>query len=177
MKIGDYYDLKENNKDLVLTIEKDKSGHDGNQKFYKEEVKWIVLDIREGKIILVADKPLKQQLTLKGEIGFKNSIELLDEICRKVTGEENVRSINEEDLIKSEWWKDKKKENIILAKTKDDYYWLASRSSSVGSTSYESWGLRYVGYGYVTDYYLFYSNGSTDNYSFGVRPIIEIEQD
>ena len=64
IKIGDYYNLKGNHKQIVS--KKEENGY-SNQYFEREEIRWIVLDKNEetGEILLISERPTAQEITLK----------------------------------------------------------------------------------------------------------------
>lgn len=113
MKVGDYYNLEKNRKTIIS--KKEENGYK-DQEFYEENVKWVVFDIRDKETIIISKEPLAQKLCLEGETGHKNGIEALNRLCREITGIEKARSITEEDIIKSEYWKDEKKRDLIFRK-------------------------------------------------------------
>lgn len=172
MEIGDYYDLEKNKKTIISR--KEENGFE-DQEFYKEEVKWVVFDIKEDETLIISEKPLEQEIWLEGEIGYKNGIETLNRLCREITGREEARSITEEDIINSEYWKDEKKRDLIFGKDENFYYWLASRFADCNS-AYAYFGLRRVNGSSFSWYRLFYSNNSTSSSGFLVRPIISIKE-
>lgn len=46
LKIGDYYNLKENKESILSS--KEENGYE-DQYFRKEDIKWVVLDIKENR--------------------------------------------------------------------------------------------------------------------------------
>ncbi len=83
-EIGEYIDLKQYQKSIFS--KKEQNGY-SDQYFSKEEVKFRVLYIDEDrrKVICIADKPTKQELCLRGEIGYKNGVEELHRICKEIS--------------------------------------------------------------------------------------------
>lgn len=70
MKIGDYYNLE--NEEKTILSKKEVNGYE-DQYFKKENVKWVVFDINEetGETLLITEKPIEQKLTLKGKTGYE----------------------------------------------------------------------------------------------------------
>lgn len=169
LKIGDYYNLEQiENEILIKEIE---NGYE-DQYFHKEGIRFKVLDIKEdGDILLISEKPTEQKITLKGKAGYKNGIEILDKLAREITGIENARSINFEDILNSKYWENKEKKKLIWGEDNDFCYWLASECVyACGSSAV--WGLRGVSGTNVYDYYLFRSYGNVISRGYGVRPVV-----
>lgn len=176
-KPGDYYEFYSNEK--TIESKADKNGYQ-NQCFYKEDIKWKVLyrDEQIKKMLVIAEKPTEQKITLQGSIGYDNGIEELDRICREITGREEARSLTKEDIEKSKYWKDKDntKSKIIFGEDDEYYNWLASRCVAYYSySSYFSFRMFYVGSGYVNAGNLYRSSNGVLSYSYAVRPVIEVD--
>ena len=171
IKIGDYYDLGEIENTIIS--KKEENGH-ADQYFHKEDMKFKVFDIKEdGEILLIAEKPTEQEITLEGEIGYNNAIEVLDKLAREISGVENARSLTEEDIINSRYWVDEEKKKLLFGD--DRYYWLASRCVYCYS-NYAYFYVRLVdSSGVYAGSSLFASNGGTSYYSYGVRPVVSIK--
>ena len=169
LKIGDYYNLEQiENKILIKESE---NGYE-DQYFHKEDIRFKILDIKEnGDILLISEKPTEQKITLKGKVGYKNGIEILDKLAREITGIENARSINFEDILDSKYWEDEEKKKLIWGEDNDFYYWLAPEC--VHASNYHAyWGLRDVDSGDVYDDDLYYSYGGEYSGDYGVRPVV-----
>ena len=172
-KIGDYYDLKTNNKTILN--KKELNGYE-DQYFHEEDIKWQIFDIKEnGDMLLISDKPTTQELTLSGEIGFKNGIEAMDDLCKKLTGNEKARNLTHEDIINSRYWEEENKKDMIWGKDEELKYWLGS-PYAITSAGYAYFGLRFVGSGDVDCNYLYTSNGTTNTDSYGVRPVLYVKK-
>lgn len=169
LKIGDYYNLKENKESILSS--KEENGYE-DQYFRKEDIKWVVLDIKEnGDILLISEKPTEQELWLKGKEGYNNGINIMNRLCQGITGIENARNITEEDIIQSEYWKDDKKKELIFGTGL--YYWVASRYAGADSSG-AYFGLRRAD-SYVGSHDLFFSNsGSYYNY-YRLRPVVYLK--
>lgn len=174
-KIGDYYDLKTNNKTIVN--KRELNGYE-DQYFHQEEIKMQVFHkYEDGGMLLILEKPTTQELTLSGEIGFKNGIEAMNDLCKKLTGNENARNLTHEDIINSKYWEDEKKKHMIWGKDEEFEYWLGSPYVGT-STGYAYFGLRYVLSGYVGSSSLYDSYGSTYySYFLGVRPVVCVKKE
>ena len=83
-KTGEYINLTKAQK--AICSREEQNGY-SDQYFSKEEVKFRVLYIDEDrrKVICIADKPTKQELCLRGEIGYKNGVEELHRICKEIS--------------------------------------------------------------------------------------------
>lgn len=172
-KIGDYYDLKTNNKTILN--KKELNGYK-DQYFAKEEIKWQVFDIKEnGDMLLISNKPTTQELYLSGEIGFKNGIEAMDDLCKKLTGNEKARNLTHEDIINSRYWEEENKKDMIWGKDEELRYWLGSPYVNT-NTSNAYFGLRYVSSGIVDYSYLYGSYGSTNAPYYDVRPVLYVKK-
>lgn len=182
MKIGDRIELKENKK-TILSKEEENGYKD--QYFEEEDIDWVVLDINNntGKVILISAKPTKQKITFKGMVGYENCIQVLDKLCKYISGNDNARSLREEDLKEIKYWESEEKQNLIFGDENNEFdQWLA--------TQYQSFYKRrsYLGIrlaspsGYnVGNVCLVGSSGglgnSTYSTTYGVRPIICISKD
>ena len=56
------------------------------------------------------------------------------------------------------------------------YYWLGSQCV-YANVGYAYFGFRSVNNGYVHHYSLYYSNGNTNNNTYGVRPAVSLKSD
>lgn len=169
LKIGDYYNLKENKKSILSS--KEENGYE-DQYFRKEDIKWVALDIKEnGDILLISEKPTEQELWLKGKEGYNNGINIMNRLCQEITEIENARNITEEDIIQSEYWKDDKKKELIFGTGL--YYWVASRYADADS-SYAYFGLRYASTN-MSGRYMFYSDGNPYYYNYRLRPVVYLK--
>ena len=172
-KIGDYYDLKNNNKTILN--KKELNGYE-DQYFHEEDIKWQIFDIKEnGDMLLISDKPTTQELTLSGEIGFKNGIEAMDDLCKKLTCNEKARNLTHEDIINSRYWEEENKKDMIWGKDEELKYWLGSPYVCTNA-GYAYFGLRIVGSGNVNYNNLYNSNGTTNTPYYGVRPVLYVKK-
>lgn len=65
-ELGNYSGSKENT-NLTLTQEKN--------------LKWRVLDVKDGCVRLISEMPTTSLITLKGAMGYNNAVKLLDDAC------------------------------------------------------------------------------------------------
>ena len=172
-KIGDYYDLKTNNKTILN--KKELNGYE-DKYFHEEDIKWQIFDIKEnGDMLLISDKPTTQELTLSREVGFNNGIEAMDDFCKKLTGNEKARNLTHEDIINSRYWEEENKKDMIWGKDEELKYWLGSPYVTT-YTNVVVFGVRVVSTGYVDYYNLYYSYGITGTYYYGVRPVLYVKK-
>lgn len=127
-------------------------------------------------MLVIAEKPTEQEITLQGSIGYDNGIEELDRICREITGIEEARSLTKEDIEKTRYWEDKDntRAKIIFGEDDDHYFWLATKDISFNST-YAYFRLFYVGGGSVNAYNLYLSNNYANRSSDAVRPVMIVK--
>lgn len=105
VKIGDYI-LNYNelsNGTQNATIEITESGYTTQQILSTEDLGWRILGIGEnGGLELISDNPTTAKITLSGEIGYLNGVEILNNTCNQLYGKgqyaESARSINAEDI-------------------------------------------------------------------------------
>lgn len=103
----------------------------------------------------------------------------LDRLCREICKNEEARNCTVEDIINSRYWENETKKEIFFGKNNDVFdYWLSSRCVYPCSSSDCYFGLQYVYSSGVSNYGLFYygsGSASSDNSSYGVRPVIKIK--
>ncbi len=174
-KPGDYYEFDSNEKTIVSRV--DKNGYE-DQYFHKEEVKFKVLykDLEAKKMLVIADKPTEQELTLRGKAGYDNGVEELHRICREITGIEEARSLTREDIEKSRYWEDESgvKAKLIFGDNDNYYNWIATQTEGYWSEC-KFFRMFFVGSGRVSADSLYRSNGSASSSSYAVRPVIEVD--
>ena len=95
IKVGDYVDYGTYVKDSSVGANeidglykdlKEYSGYTGttyetSYPITKEDLKWRVLDIKDGQIRLISEKPTTSKVYLKGYQGYNNAVYLIDEVC------------------------------------------------------------------------------------------------
>ena len=107
IKVGDYvsYTPDQANTNEILEELKTYSGSDANSssKLKQEmDLKWRVLDVKDGKLRLISDKATTSLITLSGSKGYNNAVYLLDKTCKtlynnsKLTS--NVQNLKIEDI-------------------------------------------------------------------------------
>ena len=104
VKLGDIVNYDEGT-GYSTTVEASKSGYDSNQTFKTEKSGWRVLGINsKGELELISDKPTSSRLYLKGEKGYLNVEDILNNMCNELYGQgeyaTGARSLNVEDINK-----------------------------------------------------------------------------
>ena len=65
-------------------------------------LKWRILDVKDGKVRLISDKPTSSKISLYGQQGYNNAVYLLDEACRTLYNNsiyaDNAQNIKIEDI-------------------------------------------------------------------------------
>lgn len=165
VKKGDYVDYQ-----LIsarCTFDESQTGWKEVQSFSTEKLGWQI-DEFEGKLILLADQPTKQELTLRGKIGYEKGVEAQHELCRKLYTNSslvyNVISITLE--IKNST-------NVPSR----EFYWLASSFMKKIDKDYFRFGVhRGMGDGVYVDG-LWYSSGYFCSHSSKMRPVVFLRSD
>ena len=104
VKVGDIVTYN-TEKEKSTTVDKSKSGYSSDQIFKTEKLGWRVLGINaNGEIELISDNPTSTRLCLKGELGYLNAEEILNNMCNELYGKgehaTGARSLNVEDINK-----------------------------------------------------------------------------
>ena len=73
------------------------------QEIDKEKgLKWRVLDVKDGKVRLISDRPTTSKITLYGAKGYNNAVYLLDKTCKTLYNNSklasNVQNLKIEDI-------------------------------------------------------------------------------
>ena len=105
VKVGDKvtYNVGEEKSTTVTAI---KSGDSSDQTFKTEKyLGWRVLGISaKGELELISDNPISSSLYLRGETGYLNAEDVLNNMCKKLYGQgehaTGARSLNVEDINK-----------------------------------------------------------------------------
>ena len=94
VKIGDYISYKPDsaNTEEILKELETYSGSDANttDTLKQEELKWRVLDVKDGKVRLISATPTRSKITLKGYNGYNNLVKLLDNTCNSLYKNTNL---------------------------------------------------------------------------------------
>lgn len=107
IKVGDYvsYIPDQASTDEILKELKTYSGSDANSSStLKQEMdlKWRVLDVKDGKLRLISDKATTSLITLSGSKGYNNAVYLLDKTCKTLYNNlklaSNVQNLKIEDI-------------------------------------------------------------------------------
>lgn len=97
-ELGNYSGSKENT-NLTLTQEKN--------------LKWRVLDVKDGCVRLISEMPTTSLITLKGAMGYNNAVKLLDDACSSLYNNSSftnkVQNLKIEDIQDKMLEKDYKK--------------------------------------------------------------------
>ena len=79
-----------------------RSGTNTESTLTQESLKWRVLDIVDGKVRLISEKPTASTITLAGAIGYNNAVYLLDKTCSTLYNNavyaEKVQNLKIEDI-------------------------------------------------------------------------------
>ena len=91
-ELATYSGSKNENTTSTLTQEIDK----------ETGLKWRVLDVKDGKIRLISDRPTTSKITLSGAKGYNNAVYLLDKTCKTLYNNSklasNVQNLKIEDI-------------------------------------------------------------------------------
>lgn len=164
VKKGDYIDYQPTS--ATCMFDTSQTGWEKVQTFSTEQLGWQ-LDEFEGKLILLADKPTEQLLTLKGKIGYERGVETQHELCKKLYTNSSLAS----DVISMTSEIQEVTKLILKGRY---YHWLASSCVYAGK-GIEFWYVRLVNSGYVRSGQLWYSNLGSYSYSYGVRPVVYLK--
>lgn len=100
--VGDYVDYEPEVK--TITVEGKYTGIENDIVMQTEDLKWRVLDMKNGCITLISDKPTESTLELVRSTGYCNSVKLLNDICSTLYTNSNyakeVRSLARSDVYK-----------------------------------------------------------------------------
>ena len=104
VKVGDIVNYDEG-KDFSTTVTAIKSGCSNDQTYTTENLGWRVLGINtKGELELISDNPTSSLLILKGETGYLNVEDVLNNMCNELYGNgehaAGARSLNIEDINK-----------------------------------------------------------------------------
>lgn len=94
--LQEYSGLKEAKNNGVTTEYNSKS-----QISQETDLKWKVLDVKNGKLRLISENPTKSKVYLYGYNGYNNAVYLLDEICNtlySIPGVGTVQNLKIEDI-------------------------------------------------------------------------------
>ena len=104
LKVGDIVNYDEGT-GYSTTVEASKSGYTDVQTYTTENLGWRVLGINsKGELELISDNPTSKELYLKGEKGYLNAEEVLNNMCNELYGKgkhaTGARSLNVDDINK-----------------------------------------------------------------------------
>ena len=105
IKVGDYisYTPDGASTEDILQELATYSGSTLTQEIDKETgLKWRVLDVKDGKVRLISDRPTTSKITLYGAKGYNNAVYLLDKTCKTLYNNSklasNVQNLKIEDI-------------------------------------------------------------------------------
>ena len=104
VKLGDIVNYDEGT-GYSTTVKASKSGYFRNQTYTTENLNWRVLGISaKGELELISDNPTRDYLYLKGELGYLNAEDILNNMCNELYGKgkhaTGARSLNADDINK-----------------------------------------------------------------------------
>ena len=105
VKVGDKVTYN-TGEEKSTTVDKEKSGYSNDQTFKTEKnLGWRVLGINsKGEMELISDNPTSSLLYLKGDTGYLNAEDVLNNMCNELYGQgtyvTGARSLNIEDINK-----------------------------------------------------------------------------
>ena len=89
VKVGDYVsytpDVLDSN--AVATLKSNLNTYSGNSSstvnaaIKRDDLKWRVLDVQNGQVRLISEKPTTSKIELKGYNGYNNAVKLIDDAC------------------------------------------------------------------------------------------------
>ena len=121
VKIGDYVSYKPDkaSTDKILEELGVYSGTTANttETLLQElDLKWRILDIKDGKVRLISAEPTKSTITLFGAKGYNNSVYLIDKTCKTLYNNSklasNVQNLKIEDIQEHLKYNYKQYENL-----------------------------------------------------------------
>ena len=112
IKVGDYISYtpdKASTEDILQELAIYSGSEDANttstltQEIDKETgLKWRVLDVKDGKVRLISDRPTTSTITLSGAKGYNNAVYLLDKTCKTLYNNSklvsNIQNLKIEDI-------------------------------------------------------------------------------
>ena len=109
IKVGDYISYTPDKASTEESVQELAvySGTDANKTLTQEidketGLKWRVLDVKDGKVRLISDRPTSSTITLSGAKGYNNAVYLLDKICKTLYNNSklasNVQNLKIEDI-------------------------------------------------------------------------------
>ena len=89
VKVGDYvsYTPDELSNESLTTLKTNLNTYSGNSSstvnaaIKRDDLKWRVLDVQNGQVRLISEKPTTSKIELKGYNGYNNAVKLIDDAC------------------------------------------------------------------------------------------------
>ena len=107
IKVGDYVSYtpdQASTAQILQELNKYSGSNENTSSTLKQEMNlnWRVLDIKDGQVRLISEKPTESKITLYGAKGYNNAVYLLDKICKTLYTNSNltnkVQNVKIEDL-------------------------------------------------------------------------------
>ena len=104
LQVGDYVNYDEGTGHST-TVTANESGYNNDQTYTTDNIGWRVLGVNEkGGIELISDNTISNKLYLRGEKGYLNAEDILNNMCNELYGKgehtTGARSLNLEDINK-----------------------------------------------------------------------------
>ncbi len=89
VKVGDYvsYTPDELSNESLTTLKTNLNTYSGNSsstansEIKRDDLKWRVLDVQNGKVRLISETPTRSKIELYGYNGYNNAVKLIDDAC------------------------------------------------------------------------------------------------
>lgn len=165
-----FTNIKEN---VVLIPEE--TGMEKDQVFKREVLKWFFSTDESGRPAIFGSAT-ENMLSLSGKVGYENSIDIQNRICSHLYSSIDLRfecrSITAVDIDKL----NKRSKPYELLIKNNNRSWVATKYA-YPCNDVKAYGVRYLDYD--TAYYceLFNVNGSSYCKSYGISPVLNIQQD
>ncbi len=132
VKVGDYVTYTPNALDsnAVATLKSNLNTYSGksdstiNSEIKRDDLKWRVLDIQNGHVRLISEKPTTSKIELYGYNGYNNAVKLIDDACSTLYTNKKlaskVQNLKIEDITK--YMKTKPTEDTTTYSPSNKYY-------------------------------------------------------
>ena len=108
VKVGDYVKYTPNTASQksisdLITLFGQYSGSEKNTSIVLDSFNWRVLDVKDGQVRLISDKPTTSKIEFASYNGYNNAVYLLDNACKVLYGNSNLASkaqnLKREDIL------------------------------------------------------------------------------
>ena len=108
VKVGDYVKYTPNTASQksisdLITLFGQYSGSEKNTSIVQDSFNWRVLDVKDGQVRLISDKPTTSKIEFASYNGYNNAVYLLDNACKVLYGNSNLASkaqnLKREDIL------------------------------------------------------------------------------